>query len=94
MIGSVTLQVLAQFKAPFMADEESMHREAASQIEAQIASTSLEAEPPDGRKKVGLQGSEFRVQGLGMQQHASWCIAWRPCDIAVLGYFSTTNKLY
>ena len=67
MIGFVTLQVLAQFEAPFMADEESMHREAASQIEAQIASTSLEAEPPDGRnKKVGLQGSGFRVQGLGI----------------------------
>ena len=44
--------MLAQFEAPFIADEESMRREAAQRIGAQIASTSLEPEPPDGRKKV------------------------------------------
>lgn len=48
-------QVLGQFEAPFVADEEAMRKEAAHQIEAQIASTSLEPEPPDSKKKVGFK---------------------------------------
>ena len=35
-----------------MADADAMKREAARHIEAQIASTSLDPEPPDNRKKV------------------------------------------
>ena len=44
--------MLARFEPPFVADEEAMRQEAARRIEAQIAGTSLEPEPPDGRRKV------------------------------------------
>lgn len=51
-----------------MADADAMKREAARHIEAQIASTSLDPEPPDNRKKVTTRFPLKRIE----PRHPMW----------------------